>query len=184
MRNSYLPYNPVFESLSSQANKYTSSPRFSIYEQTDNKLDAADTQQYVIAVVMDNIFNNVTKFALSAPFSDMYKEILPLLNEKSDLLTRNASIQDLVTSLFEIWDKCFQIASNHKRKDMILPYYKKVNEGMEMLMKAWTALKDSAGDQLTRPELLTLVNTKMTESMTSFKEQLAKIKQTLESGKK
>jgi hypothetical protein len=184
MRNSYLPYNPVFESLSLQASKYTSSPRFSIYEAEENKLDAEETQKYVITVVLDNLLANVKAFSLSAPFASMSKEILPLLSEKSDTLSKNASIEDLVTSIYEIWEKCYALASAHKRKDMIMPYYNKVNTGMNSLMEAWKALKEAAGNQLSRPELLELVNSKMEENMKTFKEELAKIKSVLEKGDK
>lgn len=186
MRNSYLPYNPVFESLSLQANKYVSSPRFSIYEAEaeENKLDAEETQKYVITVIIDNLLANVKVFSLASPFESMSKEILPFLSEKSDTLSKNASIKDLVTSIYAIWEKCYALASAHKRKDMIMPYYNKVNAGMNSLMEAWKALQDAAGDQLSRPELLELVNSKMAENMKTFKEKIAEIKNAQEKGNK
>jgi hypothetical protein len=181
MRNSYLPYNPVFESLSLQASKYTSSPRFSIYERTDDKLNAEETQKYAITIISDTLYPNVTEFALAAPIGDMYDVILPLLSEKSDTLSKNAKLEDLVTSMYEIWEKCYKLASSHKRKDIIMPYYDKVNEGINHVMKAWAVLKDSA-QELERPELINLVNSKMEENTKVLKKSIADVKARL--GKK
>jgi hypothetical protein len=65
-----------------------------------------------------------------------------------------------------------------------MPYYNKVNTGMNSLMEAWKALKEAAGNQLSRPELLKLVNSKMEENMETLKDELAKIKSVLEKGNK
>lgn len=180
MRNSYLPYNPVFESLSSQAKKYTKEPQFVIYEQQASGMEADKVQEYALLVIQQ-LQNNVFKFVQSAPFTDLRDATMPALIEKAQKIKKNASIQDLIQSLYDTWEKCFQSASSHKQSKMIMPFYSKVNEGIDQIMKAWSALKKEAGEKINSEELLNLVNTKMSENMDSFLDEIKKAKETLDS---
>jgi hypothetical protein len=89
-------------------------------------------------------------------------------------------LQDLVQSLYDSWKKCYDAASSHKRKDMIMPFYNKINEGIDLVMKAWSALKSEAGDKLNGEELLNLVNSKMSDNMDSFLSEIKKAKEKLD----
>ena len=180
MRKSYLPYNPVFESLSSQAKKYTREPQFVIYEQQAGGMEADKVQEYALLVIQQ-LQNNVFKFVQSAPFTDLRDATMPALIEKAQKIKNNASLQDLVESLYDSWEKCFQAASAHRKNDMIMPFYSKVNEGIDLIMKAWAALKKEAGDKLNSEELLKLVNSKMTANMDSFLSEIKKAKEKLDS---
>jgi hypothetical protein len=179
MRNLNLPYNPVFESLSDQAKKYTREPQFIIYEQQGDGMAADKVQEYALLII-ETLQNNVFKFIQSAPFQDLRDATMPALIEKAQTLKKNASLQDLVESLYDSWKKCYQSASSHKRKDMIIPFYNKINEGIDSVMKAWATLKEKAGDKLSGEELLNLVNSKMSDNMDSFLSEIKKAKEKLD----
>ena len=67
---------------------------------------------------------------------------------------------------------------------MIMPFYDKVNEGVENVLTAYKNLKTAAGNKLEDPNLLSMVNSQMTETMDTFKKSIEDAKRQLQSGMK
>jgi hypothetical protein len=185
MRNSYLPYNPVFESLTDQANKFIVNHEFTIYEKESTGISAEEVQEYavkIIGILRDNVF----KFVQTAHYPDLRDATMPDLLEKAPTLAKNSSVDDLFSALNTLWTNSYQKASAHANKDIIMPFYDKVNSGISEVNKAWEVLKKNSGDKIKDPALLASINKDMETSINDFLESVKKAKEKLdqEKGKK
>jgi hypothetical protein len=179
MRNQYLPYNPVFESLYSQANKY-SNP--GIYEQTGKELSLDKVEKYAKDIITGMV-SKVLYFAIQSPTS-ISGEIKKMLGEEVPKLSENASLQDLVNATENIWKKCYAEAQKSKQKDLIMPYYDKVSEGIESLKKSWEGLKNLAGESgIQNNDILEATNSLVSELIKSTTDELEKAKKTINNSK-
>jgi hypothetical protein len=186
MRNSYLPYNPVFESLTDQANKFIVNHEFTIYEKESTSISAEDVQEYAVNII-GTLRDNVFKFVQTTHYPDLRDATMPDLLEKTPTLSKNSSLDDLVSALNDMWKKSYEKASAHPNKDMIMPFYDKVSSGISEVNKAWEILKKNAGDdKIKNPALLASINSNMEVSNNAFIKaiQAAKEKLDKEKGKK
>ena len=186
MRNSYLPYKPVFESLTEQANKFIADHKFIIYEQKVEGISAEDLQEYTVKIIGE-LRNNIFKFVQCAPYPDLRDATMPDLLEKAPTLTKNSSTDDLVSALNNLWKNAYKKASAHTNKDIIMPFYDKVNSGIDEVNKAWEVLKKNAGDdKIKNPALLASINSDMEVSTNAFIKAIQDAKEKLdqEKGKK
>lgn len=186
MRNTYLPYNPVFESLHQQASKYSTGSGFNIYEQSDPNLNAEEVQNHVDVILLggEGLLVNVMKFCMQAPLRRISKQTVKLLSDKLDSLKDNKSLSDLVSKLFKIWEECYNIAASDSAKPRIMSYYDKVNEGMDKLKNSLKTLEDSSKNQWNTKELLDHVNGQIEKSIEAYRQQLVEIKKDIDSGAK
>jgi hypothetical protein len=168
MRNSYLPYNPVFESLTDQANKFIVNHEFTIYEKESTGISAEEVQEYavkIIGILRDNVF----KFVQTTHYPNLRDATMPDLLEKAPTLSKNSSLDDLVSAKVEI-----------------MPFYDKVTSGIQEVNKAWEVLKKNSGDKIKDPALLASINKDMETSTNIFLDSIKKAKEKLdqEKGKK
>lgn len=156
MNNPYLGYNPVFEQLAETARKNSNK----IYEAAD--IDAKEVQEY-LNLIIDTLSNNVLKFIGSVPYQDLKNSIYPAAMEKYTKLSNNASIRDLFSNLYAIWeDSLAKIkSSKYKGSADFIKIYSDVEAGINKIMQSWAALQTKAGDLLNNPALVEFVNSKM-----------------------
>jgi|688.fasta_scaffold416929_2 hypothetical protein len=183
MRNSYLPYNPVFESLTDQANKFIVNHEFIVYEKESTSISAEDVQEYAVNII-GTLRDNVFKFIQTTHYPDLRDATMPDLLEKAPTLSKNSSLDDLVSALNDMWKKSYEKASAHSNKDMIMPFYDKVSSGISEVNKAWEILKKNAGDdKIKDPALLESINKAMETSTNIFLETIKKAKEKLDQEK-
>jgi hypothetical protein len=185
MRNSYLPYNPVFESLTDQANKFMVNHEFTIYEKESTGISAEEVQEYavkIIGILRDNVF----KFVQTTHYPNLRDATMPDLLEKAPTLSKNSSLDDLVSALIDIWTNSYKKALDHVGKVEIMPFYDKVTSGIQEVNKAWEVLKKNSGDKIKDPALLASINKDMETSTNIFLDSIKKAKEKLdqEKGKK
>lgn len=168
MTNPYLGYNPVFEQLAETARKSNNNK---IYEATD--IDAKEVQEY-LNLIIDTLSNNVLKFIGTAPYQDLKDAIYPLALEKYTKLSNNASIRDLFTNLYAIWEEALNKikASKYKASADFMKIFTNAEGGINKIMESWAALQNRAGDLLNNPAILQFVNEKMQTLVASVQKTL------------
>jgi Na+/phosphate symporter len=176
-------YNPVFESLTQQAQKFNFSPKFQIYEQTSDKLDAAQTEQFLTKVV-DRLYQAIVKYATGSPLEDMAKEVSEVLTKSVDTLDKQTSVESLKTALYGIWKQNLEIAKKHKKWEMMKEYYEKVDEGFTFILQAWNEVEKQGSDHIKKPEILQAINRKIGDQMDQFRETIKKLQDLVSKAKK
>ena len=199
MSNKYLN-NPVFESLSNQAKKYsTPTHTFSIYEQEKIEMPADKVQKYLMMIIQtlqDNVFISV----LGSPIASARDESLKVLMEKTEKLKKNSSVDDIFKELNSVWADSKKAAetvvssaeakkntswlSDASISSQVKDYFNKIEEGMASINTAYDNLKKSSGDKLSNPDLLAFVNTEMEATMTKAQKDLQDLKNKIASASK
>jgi hypothetical protein len=173
MRNSYLEYNPVFESLSQQAKKYSG---FYINEDTI-KYEGEKSQKY-LKLLIESINSKIITFTASIPQKDLRNSVLSIIGEGYKNLSAStpANIDALLTSMDELFDKAYVEVAASSSKDKLVPIYDKVKEGMKILMKAYENLKKKYPSEMSNPVSLENAKKYLDASITSFNNTLEELK--------
>jgi len=176
-------YNPVFESLAQQAQKFNFTPKFQIYEQSSDKLDAKQTEEF-LTLVVDTLYQAVVKYGMGAPFKDMAKDLSDVLTKTVDTLDTQTSVEGLKKVLSGIWEQNLALAKKHSKWAMMKDYYEKVNEGFTFIMQAWSQVEKMGVDHIAKPEILQAINQKIGAQKENFKTLIEKLKTSIEQAKK
>jgi len=192
--------NPVFESLSNQAKKYsTPTHTFSIYEQEKVEMPADKVQKYLMMIIQ-TLQDNVFKFVLGSPIASARDESLKVLMEKTEKLKKNSSVDDIFKELNSVWSDSKKAAetvmsSAEAKKNtswlsdagissQVKDFFNKIEEGMQSINLAYENLKKSSGDKVSNPDLLAFVNTEMEATMTKAQKDLQDLKNKIASASK
>ena len=173
MRNSYLGYNPVFESLSQQARKYTN-----VHVNEDTiKYEGEKSQKY-LKLLIDSISGRIITFTASIPQKDLRNSVLGIIDQGYKTLSTSApaNIDALISSMMDLFDKAYVEVSASSVKDKLVPIYDKVKEGMELLMKAYENLKKKYPSEMSNPISLDNAKKYMTASIATFTNTLEELK--------
>jgi hypothetical protein len=173
MKNPYLGYNPVFESLVQQAKKYTN-----VHINEDViKYEGKKSQEY-LKILIGTINDKIVKFTTSIPQKDLRNIVLGEIGEgyKTLLTSTPASIDDLLTSMNDLLEKAYTQVAASSYKDKLVPIYDKVKEGMGFLMKAYENLKKKYPSEMSNPESLKNAKKYLDASITSFNNTLEGLK--------
>jgi len=173
MGNSYLGYNPVFESLSQQAKKYTN-----IHINEDAiKYEGEKSQKY-LKLLVDSISGRIITFTASIPEKSLRDLVLGIVDQgyKSLSTASPANLDALIASIVDIFDKAYVQIAASSAKDKLVPIYDKVKEGMELIMKAYENLKKKYPSEMSNP--VSLENTKkyIAASIATFNTTLEQLK--------
>ena len=173
MGNSHLGYNPVFESLSQQARKYSN---IHIDEDVIN-YEGQKSQKYLKSI-LDTVSNAVISFSTSIPDKQLRTTVLGVIAEglKSLGTGAPANIDAILSSLQQTFDKVYSTIAASTSKDKLIPIYDKVKEGMELLMKAYEKLKSKYPTEMSQPASLTNCIGYLKSSITSFATTLEELK--------
>jgi hypothetical protein len=173
MRNSYLGYNPVFESLSQQAKKYTN-----VHINEDVLQYEGEKSQKYLKLLIDNISSRIITFTASIPQKDLRDSVLGIIAEgyKTLSTTAPANIDGLLASMGELFNKAYVEVAASSAKDKLVPIYDKVKEGMELLMKAYENLKKKYPAEMSNPVSLQNCVKYLNASVTSFNNTLEELK--------
>jgi len=161
-----LEYNPVFESLLSEVRKVEGKKLNE--EAVGSQIDASDIQKYLI-LILDVLQINVISFSVQLPQA-LVNETLPSVMEKLQKLGNNASMDDLIEGLNEIWDLSYAKIKEYKgpEAEYFSPAFDKANEGVQKVLEAYGALKKKAGDRLNDKALLDKINGLMKKQVDSI----------------
>lgn len=173
MRNPYLGYNPVFESLSQQARKYTN---VHINEDTA-KYEGEKSQKY-LKLLIDSISGRIITFTASIPDKDLRNSVLGIIAEGYKTLSTAApeNIDVLLSSMMDLFDKAYVEIAASSAKDKLVPIYDKVKEGMELLMNAYENLKKKYPSEMSNPVSLQNCIGYLKSSINSFNTTLEELK--------
>ena len=174
MNNPYLGYNPVFEQLAETARNNSNK-----LQEAAGDIDAKETQEYLTSI-LSTLSNSVKDFIGKIPYADLQNAIYPGTLEKYLKLGNNASINDLISSLYAIWEDGLKkiMASKYSGSSDFKKIYEDVNAGINKVMESWAALQTKAGNILLDPALLTYANSQMSTLIASVQKTLddAKVK--------
>lgn len=173
MRSSYLEYNPVFESLSQQAKKYTN-----IHINEDViKYEGEKSQKY-LKLIIDKICSRIVTFTTSVPEKDLRDSLLRILAEGYKELSTGTStnLDALINSLKELFDEAYAEIASSTSRDKLVPIYDKVKDGMELLLDAYENLKKKYPSETSNPVSLENAKKYLTASMESFNSTLEELK--------
>ena len=172
MRNSYLEYNPVFESLVQQARKYTGT-----HINEDAIAYEGEKSQKYLKLLIDTINSKIIKFTTSIPQKDLRDIILGATAEgyKTLLTATPVSIDALLTSMNDLLEKAYVQVAASSYKDKLAPIYDKVKEGMGLLIKAYENLKKKYPAEMSNPESLKNAKKYLDASITSFNSTLEEL---------
>ncbi len=173
MGNSHLGYNPVFESLTQQAKKYST---IHIDEDVIN-YEGEKSQKY-LKMILDTVSNAVIAFSASIPEKELRSNILGVIAEGLKSLSTGtpANIDALLSSLQEIFDKVYASVSASTAKDKLVPIYDKVREGIENTAKAYEELKKKYPSEMSNPVSLDNAVKNIKASIVSFNATLEELK--------
>lgn len=173
MGNSYLGYNPVFESLLQQANKYTN-----IHINEDAiEYEGKKSQEY-LKLIIDHINNKIITFTASIPEKKLRDAVLAKIDQGYKTLSTGtpANIDSLIASMRGLFDQAYTEIGGSSSKDKLIPIYDKVKEGMELLMKAYENLKKKYPSEMSQPASLQNCIGYLKSSITSFTTTLEELK--------
>jgi hypothetical protein len=161
MNNPYLGYNPVFEQLAETARNNSNK-----LQEAAGDIDAKETQEY-LSTIINTLTLNILEFTGNLPYVDLQNQIYLEALEKYSKLSDNASIKDLFTNLYEIWNSAMVKikASKYKGSAEFIKIYEDVNTAINKVMASWAALQAKAGNFLLDPALLGFANSKMKDSI-------------------
>jgi len=173
MRNSYLDYNPVFESLSQQAKKYAG-----IHINEDVLQYEGEKSQKYLKLLIDSISGRIITFTASIPDKALRNSLLGIVAEGYKTLSTSApaNIDALLASITELFNKAYTEVAASSAKDKLVPIYDKVKEGMELLMKAYENLKKKYPAEMSNPISLDNAKKYLTASINSFNTTLEELK--------
>lgn len=173
MRNSHLEYNPVFESLSQQAKKYSG-----VYINEDTIAYEGEKSQKYLKLLIDSISSKIIKFTVSIPQKDLRDIILGIIAEGYKNLENAtpANIDALLVSMNDLFEKAYVQVTASSYKDKLVPIYDKVKEGIALLMKAYENLKKKYPAEMSNPESLKNAIKFLNASITSFNDTLEELK--------
>jgi hypothetical protein len=168
MNNPYLGYNPVFEQLAETARNNSNK-----LQEAAGDINAEETQEY-LKTIIDTLTTNILFFTGTLPYEDLVKQIYVGALEQYTKLGNNASIKDLFTSLYAIWDDAMKKIRVSKYKDSteFIKIYEDINKAINNVMESWAALQAKAGNFLLDTALLEFVNTRMKESIATAQKSL------------
>ena len=173
MRNSYLEYNPVFESLSQKAKKYTG-----IHINEDALAYEGEKSQKYLKLLIDSINGRIITFTTSIPEKSLRDLVLGIMDQGYKTLSTSApaNIDALIASMADLFDKAYiQIAASSD-KGKLVPIYDKVKEGMELLLKAYENLKKKYPTEMSNPVSLENAKKYLTSSIATFTDTLEELK--------
>ena len=125
MRNPYLEYNPVFESLSQQARKYTN-----VYINEDALKYEGEKSQKYLKLLIDSISNRIITFTASIPEKGLRNSVLAIVDQGYKTLSTSApsNLDALIASMVDLFDKAYVEIAASSDKDKLVPIYDKVKE--------------------------------------------------------
>ena len=174
MRNPYLGYNPVFESLLQQANKYTN-----VHINEDAiEYEGKKSQEY-LKLIIDNISSRIITFTASIPEKTLRDAVLAKIDQGYKTLSTGtpANIDALIASMRGLFDQAYtEIGGSAASKDKLVPIYDKAKEGMELLMKAYENLKKKYPSEMSQPVSLQNCIGYLKSSIVSFTTTLEELK--------
>ena len=173
MRNSYLGYNPVFESLSQQARKYTG-----VHINEDALAYEGEKSQRYLEIIIGRITAASVLITTSIPKKDLRDSLLLILSEGYKKIETGtfANIDALIDSLRGIFDRAYAEIAASSSKAELVPIYDKAKEGIELLMKAYENLKKKYPAEMSQPASLTNSKTYLKSSIDSFNATLEELK--------
>ena len=174
MRNPYLGYNPVFESLLQQANKYTN-----VHINEDAIAYEGEKSQKYLKLIIDNISSRIITFTSSIPEKALRDAVLAKIDQgyKTLSTTAPANIDALIASMMGLFDEAYtEIGGSAASKDKLVPIYNKAKEGMGLLMKAYENLKKKYPSEMSQGASLTNCIGYLKSSITSFTTTLEELK--------
>jgi hypothetical protein len=173
MRNQYLGYNPVFESLSQQARKYTN-----VHINEDAIAYEGEKSQKYLKLIIDNISSRIITFTASIPEKKLRDSVLAIIDQGYKTLSTSApaNLDALIASMRGLFDEAYTEVGGSSSKDKLVPIYDKVKEGMELLMKAYENLKKKYPSEMSQPASLTNCIGYLKSSITSFNTTLEELK--------
>jgi hypothetical protein len=168
MNNPYLGYNPVFEQLAETARNNSSK-----LQEAAGDIDAKETQEY-LSTIISTLSTNILEFLGTLPYEDLQKQIYMDSLEKYTKLGNNASIKDLFTNLYAIWNDAMVKIRASKYKDVpeFMKIYGDINTGMNDVMASWAALQTKANNFLLDQALVGFANSMMKESIDKVQKSL------------
>ena len=173
MGNSHLGYNPVFESLSQQARKYSN---IHIDEDVIN-YEGQKSQKYLKSI-LDTVSNAVISFSTSIPDKQLRTTVLGVIAEglKSLGTGAPANIDAILSSLQQTFDKVYSTIAASTSKDKLIPIYDKVKEGIENTAKAYEELKKKYTSEMSNPVSLDNAVKNIKASIITFNSTLEELK--------
>ena len=173
MINSYLGYNPVFESLTQQAKKYTG-----IHINEDALAYEGEKSQKYLKLLIDSISSKMITFTASIPDKDLRNSVLGIMDQGYKTLSTSApaNIDALIASMVDLFDKAYVQIAASSAKDKLVPIYDKVKEGMELLMKAYENLKKKYPSEMSNPVSLDNAKKYLNTSISTFTTTLEELK--------
>jgi hypothetical protein len=146
MRNNYLPYNPVFESLSDQVKKHQYGK---IYEANIS----ADKVEDYAGRIFSILVSNVQHFFLSMP-DDVKAKVFPLFIQAATTpLPPQTRLGDIIKASQELWNKAKTEALASQNKNLYSSFVEKVTKGFEQIGKSYEALQAEAGEFVNDPAI-------------------------------
>jgi hypothetical protein len=176
MRNPYLEYNPVFESLSQQARKYSV-----VYINEDTIAYEGEKSKTYLKKLIDTINSKIIKFTTSIPQKDLRNTVLGIIGEEYKKLENAApaNIDALLISMNDLFDKAYTAVAASSYKDKLVPIYDKVKEGIALLMEAYENLKKKYPAEMSNPKSLENAIKYLNASITSFNNTLEELKKSV-----
>jgi len=146
MRNNYLPYNPVFESLSEQAKKHQ-------YVRLNEATMSADKVEDYAKRIFSTLASNVQHFFLTIP-DDVKAKVFPLFIQAATTpLPPQTRLGDVIKTAEELWSKAKTEAAASKNKELYASVFDKVSKGFEQIARAYEALQAESGDFTNDPAI-------------------------------
>jgi len=170
--------NPVFESLNNEVRKIQSRTQFTIYEEAKEEMKREKFEDSIINIIQTIIFN-IAKYIQIIPDQKLKNNISPKVMEEIIKLGENASLKDLMESIYDIWNIAYEEVKKSDNKKLIA-VFEKVNEGMDKLFEAHKDLKERGITHYNNEEVLKTINTKMQEIINAIRDQLKDAKKILE----
>lgn len=174
--NSYLPNNPVFESLREKARNYKPLNEFNIYEegQSGSDMDAKEVQEYY-KMIQDQIVTQLCNFALVYPFKETMLTIVKNLKGELEKQGKSASLKDTIESFKKMWESINTTAATDKDFKLISDIYAKATQGFNKLIQSYEGLRKLAGAKLDDPALVKYSNELLLANVNQFTETIKTI---------
>lgn len=160
--------NPLFESLKEQAKKSQRIPEFFIYEQEEKWMEAneqvgpsmsdKDAEEY-LKMIIKGIWDKLVYYIMYIPDKKLHDELTDVNLLELSKMTNNDKIDNLTKGLFDKWE----IVYNKTKITEFSDIYEKANEGFAAYKEALEALKGKAEKFLGTVELLSSINTQMSD---------------------
>lgn len=173
MRNPYLEYNPVFESIAQQARKYKGA-----YINEDALAYEGEKSQKYLKLLIDSMTSRITKFTVSIPDKTIRDSILQKIKEGYENLAKSspANLDEFLVSVNNLFNGAYEGVKASSLKEKLIPIFDKVKEGMDLLINSYENLKKKYPNEMTNSETLGNAKKFLTDSINSFTATLEELK--------